>query len=140
MTWSALQVVQYKHISQKENKLTINEVSKKFSISQDTLRYYEKIGLLDNIPRKNGIRDYDEQAIKQIEFVKCMRGAGVSTKTLTLYMQLLRIGESTTQQRKDLLCAERDKIKQKLDDIRLAYDRLNYKIERYDQILSKPNF
>lgn len=120
--------------------MTINEVSKKFGISQDTLRYYEKIGLLDNIPRKNGIRDYDEQAIRQIEFVKCMRSAGISTKTLNEYMHLLRIGDTTTQQRKDLLCAERDKIKQKLDDIQAAYDRINYKIERYDEILSKPNF
>ena len=52
--------------------MTISEVSKKYNLTQDTLRYYEKIGILYNVPRnKSGIRNYDENSCKRIEFVKC---------------------------------------------------------------------
>ena len=54
--------------------MTISEVSKKYNLTQDTLRYYEKIGMFSNVPRnKNGIRNYDENSCRRIEFVKCMR-------------------------------------------------------------------
>lgn len=58
--------------------MTIAEVGKKYDITLDTLRYYERIGLLAKVPRnKNGIRNYDEASCKRIEFIKCMRSAGV---------------------------------------------------------------
>ena len=66
--------------------MTIAEVSKKYDLTPDTLRYYERIGLLANIPRnKNGIRNYDEKSCKRIEFVKCMRNAGVEIEILIAY-------------------------------------------------------
>ena len=56
--------------------MTISEVSKKYDISTDTLRYYERIGLLPPVPRtKSGLRDYDENSCKSVEFIKCMRNA-----------------------------------------------------------------
>jgi len=58
--------------------MTITEVSKKYELSPDTLRYYERIGLLPSVNRnKGGIRDYTEEDCKWIEFIKCMRGAGL---------------------------------------------------------------
>ena len=58
--------------------MTISEVSKKYDISTDTLRYYERIGLLPPVPRtKSGLRDYDENSCKSVEFIKCMRNAGL---------------------------------------------------------------
>lgn len=63
--------------------MTIADVSKKYNITQDTLRYYEKIGLITNITRtEKGIRNYDEKTCKRIEFVKCMRNAGVEIDVL----------------------------------------------------------
>ena len=70
-------------------KMTIAEVSKKYDLTPDTLRYYERIGLLVNIPRNsNGIRNYDENSCKRIEFIKCMRNAGVEIEILIEYMNL----------------------------------------------------
>ena len=67
--------------------MTIAEVSQKYDLTPDTLRYYERIGLLANIPRnKNGIRNYDEKSCKRIEFVKCMRNAGVEIEILIKYI------------------------------------------------------
>ena len=70
-------------------KMTIAEVSKKYDLTPDTLRYYERIGLLVNIPRNsNEIRNYDENSCKRIEFIKCMRNAGVEIEILIEYMNL----------------------------------------------------
>lgn len=55
--------------------MTIAEVSKKFDISADTLRYYERIGLLPPVRRTSGgIRDYTQEDCNWVEFIKCMRG------------------------------------------------------------------
>ena len=63
--------------------MKISEVSKKYGIPVDTLRYYEKAGLLPNV-RKNssGIRDYSESDCGWVEFIKCMRGAGLPVEVL----------------------------------------------------------
>ena len=55
--------------------MKIAEVSKRYGMSADTLRYYERIGLLRHVPRnESGIREYDEASCNTVEFVKCMRG------------------------------------------------------------------
>ena len=56
--------------------MTISEVSKKYDITADTLRYYERIGLIPPVPRtKSGVRDYDESSCNWVNFIKCMRSA-----------------------------------------------------------------
>lgn len=81
--------------------MTIAEVSKKYDLTADTLRYYEKIGLLNNVPRtESGIRNYDKNSCRRIEFIKCMRGAGVEIEVLIEYMSLFEKGKSTVKARK----------------------------------------
>lgn len=71
--------------------MTIAEVSKKYDITQDTLRYYERIGLLSEVPRtKSGIRDFDEESCKWVEFIKCMISAGMTIEILLDYMTLFK--------------------------------------------------
>ena len=85
-----------------EYTMTIAEVSKKYDLTPDTLRYYERIGLLSSVPRNtSGIRNYDEASCKRIEFIKCMRSAGVEIEILIEYMQLLAKGKSTVEARKN---------------------------------------
>lgn len=82
--------------------MTIAEVGKKYDLTPDTLRYYERIGLLTNVPRnQNGIRNYDEAACKRIEFIKCMRNAGVGIEILIEYMTLFEQGKATVEARKN---------------------------------------
>ncbi len=117
--------------------MTISEVSKEYNITPDTLRYYEKIGLLTNVPRnKNGIRNYDEKSCKRIEFIKCMRNAGVEIDILIQYMNLLEVGKSTVEQRKKLLEEQKEKLLEKQKNITETIERLNYKINIYDEINS----
>lgn len=115
--------------------MTIAEVSKKYDLTPDTLRYYERIGLLTNVPRtKNGIRDYDDHSCSRIEFIKCMRNAGVEIEILIEYMSLFEKGKSTVDARKQLLEEQREKLLEKQKSINATIDRLNYKIELYKEI------
>ncbi len=107
--------------------MTIAEVSKKYDISADTLRYYERIGLIPSVPRsKSGIRDYDENACSWVELMKCMRSAGVQIEALIEYVALFQQGPDTAPARKAILIEQRDQLVQR------SLDRLNQKIANYE--------
>lgn len=115
--------------------MTISEVSRKYNITADTIRYYEKEGLIPAVPRdKNGIRDFDENSCGWIEFIKCMRSAGLEIETLKRYVSLFRQGTATVKERKILLIEQREKLLKKQENIKATLDRLNYKIEKYEEI------
>ena len=101
--------------------MTIKEVSEKYGISQDTLRYYERIGLIPPVPRTpGGIRDYQEKDLGWVEQAVCMRSAGVQIEALIEYVRLYQMGDSTIEARRDLL-----------QDATM--ERLKYKISRYQK-------
>ena len=115
--------------------MTIAEVSEKYDLTPDTLRYYERIGLLSGVPRNsNGIRNYDEVSCKRIEFIKCMRNAGVEIEILIEYMSLFEKGKSTVEARKKLLEEQREKLQAKQKNITETLERLDYKIQLYTEI------
>jgi len=116
--------------------MTISEVSKKYNLTPDTLRYYEKVGLISNVPRtESGIRSYDEVTCQRIEFIKCMRDAGVEIEILIKYMELFEKGKTTVKARKSLLEEQREKLLEKQKNINATIDKLNYKIELYNEIV-----
>lgn len=113
--------------------LSITEVSKKYKISATTIRYYEKIGLLPNIPRKsNGNRYFTESMQHLLEMVICLRHSGVKVEPLVKYMNLLSQGNSTLNARKELLKKERILLENKKIDLQRSINRLNHKIALYD--------
>lgn len=118
--------------------MTISEVSEKYGIPVDTLRYYEREGLIPPVHRKeSGVRDYTEADCGWVEFIKCMRSAGLSIETLTEYVALYRKGNRTLQKRKNLLIAERDRLQERVNEMQKTLNRLNYKISVYeDKIVS----
>ena len=118
--------------------MTIAEVSQKYDISADTLRYYERIGLIPPVPRgKSGIRDYDQESCGWIEMMKCMRRAGVQIEALIEYVSLFRQGEDTADARKAILIEQRDQLVERMEDMQASLDRLNQKIENYEHILQE---
>lgn len=114
--------------------MTITEVSKQFDLTTDTLRYYERIGLIPSVPRnKSGIRDYDENSCRWIQLMKCMRKAGVQIETLIEYVALFQKGNETVDARKALLVEQRNQLVDKMEDIKESLRILNDKIDRYEQ-------
>ena len=98
--------------------MKIAEVSEKYDISLDTLRYYERIGLIQSVTRNNsGIRDYREIDLKRVEFIKCMRSAGLSIEVLIEYVQLVKQGDSTIETRKEILKGQREQLAAKMQEM-----------------------
>lgn len=114
--------------------MTIAEVSRQYGLSADTLRYYERIGLIPGVTRsKSGIRAYTEEDCRWVEFAKCMRGAGIQIEALIEYVALFQQGDATIEARKQILTEQRDQLQARIAEQQQTLDRLNAKIERYDQ-------
>ncbi|CAM3255494.1 MerR family transcriptional regulator [Sporolactobacillus spathodeae] len=112
--------------------MNIKMVSKETNVSADTIRYYERIGLIPPVKRnENGVRDFDDEDLRWIAFSRCMRDAGMPIEALIEYLQLFRIGDSTIQARVDLLREQRNDLQDRIDVMQHALDRLNFKIENY---------
>lgn len=116
--------------------MTIAEVSRQYDLTPDTLRYYERIGLIPAVKRTaGGIRNYTEGDCRWVEFVKCMRGAGIQVEALIEYVALFQQGDSTTEARKQILLEQRAQLLVRMEEMKRTLERLNAKIERYDQFV-----
>ena len=118
--------------------MTITEVAKLFELSADTLRYYERIGIIPCVNRNpNGIRNYTENDRGWVGFAKCMRSAGLPVEVLIEYVTLFQQGDATAEARKENLIEQRDKLVERIAEMQETLDRLNYKIENYETSIRK---
>lgn len=114
--------------------MTITEVSQKYELSADTLRYYERIGLIPPVPRNSsGIRDYTQEDCNWVQFIKCMRGAGLSIEILVEYVSLFQQGNATIQTRKSLLVEQRRQLADRIGLMQETLERLDKKIDGYEE-------
>lgn len=113
--------------------MNIKEASSTTGVSADTIRYYERIGLIMPIERVSGIRKFNERNINQINFAKTMREAGLSIETLKDYVTLVFEDDPTTiPARKDLLGEAIKTLNEKVKEVVEARDYLQWKIDNYD--------
>lgn len=113
--------------------MTIKEVSEKYGISCDTLRYYERVGMLPPVARTaGGIRDYGENDLSWVELVTCMRNAGLPIEAIIEYVKLFQMGDGTFKARLELLKEQRKNLLEQKKQIEFMLDKLNYKIARYE--------
>ncbi len=118
--------------------MKIAEVSERYGISLDTLRYYERIGLIPPVNRnKSGIRDYTEIDLKRVEFIMCMRSAGLPVDVLTEYIQLVQQGDQTIEAREEILKEQREHLMAKMKVLQKTLDILDYKIGVYENTVLK---
>lgn len=114
--------------------MTISEVARKYNLSADTIRYYERIGLIPRVNRNSGgIRDFTENDCGWVEFIKCMRGAGLPIEALIDYVALFQQGDMTAQARKAILVEQRDVLAERILEMQSTLERLNQKIEHYEE-------
>lgn len=118
--------------------MKISEVSEQCDISADTLRYYERIGLLPPVNRSDsGIRDYSDLDVRRVEFIKCMRTAGLPVEVLIKYYGLVQQGDETMAARKAILVEHRAQIQARMEELQKTLDLLDYKISYYDNAVLK---
>ena len=112
--------------------MKISEVSEKCDVSADTLRYYERIGLLPPVNRTDGgIRDYSDLDIRRVEFIKCLRSVDLPIEVLIEYFKLVQQGDHTMQARKQILVEQRVQVAARLREMQETLDFLDYKIDFY---------
>ena len=113
--------------------MTIKEVCEMYNLTPDTLRYYERVGVIPEVTRTaGGIRDYQEEDIGWVENAVCMRDAGVPVEMLIEYVKLFREGDSTIDARTNLLKEAREQILEAKKKYDVALEKLDYKSGRYE--------
>ena len=113
--------------------MNISEAEKITGLTAATLRYYESEGLIPPVTRKNGgVRDYQQDDLGWIDFIKCMRSAGMSVDSLIEYTTLFRNGTQSDEARKNILIRERDQLLAKQKEISETIERLNGKIKSFE--------
>lgn len=114
--------------------MTIKEVSEKYGITQDTLRYYERVGMIPTVTRTaSGIRDYQESDLAWVELALCMRSAGLPIEAMIDYVRMFQQGDSTIPARLQLLTEQKESLIQQRKNIDETLQRLDYKISRYQE-------
>ncbi|BDR59791.1 MerR family transcriptional regulator [Lactobacillus xylocopicola] len=113
--------------------MKISEVAEKVELTPVTLRYYEKVGLLPNVKRKNGVRHFAESDLEWINFIKCMRQVKIPVKDLVVYTELLQQGTDTKPLRRQILVDELHRLEEDKRTIQQSIERLKAKIDLYDQ-------
>jgi DNA-binding transcriptional MerR regulator len=118
--------------------MRIAEVSEQYGISTDTLRYYERVGLIPPVNRKeSGVRDYNELDLRRVEFIKCMRSAGLPVEVLIEYVGLVQQGDRTIEARKEILKEQRELLAARMREMQKTLDILDHKIEVYEKAVLK---
>ena len=118
--------------------MKIAEVSEKYGLSADTLRYYERVGLIPPVHRnEGGIRDYNELDLRRVDFIKCMRGAGLPIEVLIEYVALVQRGDKTIEARKEILIEQRKLLAVRMQEMQKTLDILDHKIEAYENAVLK---
>ena len=118
--------------------MKITEVSARYDISSDALRYYERIGLIPPVNRnKSGIRDYNEIDVRRVEFIKCMRSAGLPIDVLIEYVGLVQQGDKTIEARKEILKKQRELLVARMKEMQKTLDIVDHKIQAYEKAVLK---
>ena len=121
--------------------MTIREIAAKTNMSTDTLRYYERIGLLPPVPRNAaGIRNYDEYFVNFINFIKKLKASGMSLEHIIDYIRLAEMGDATIQERKKLLAEARETLLDKINSLQLIAELADYQLRNYENLLQPETY
>ena len=117
--------------------MKINEVSEKYNLALSTLRYYEKIGLLGPVQRVSGVRNYGEEDLSRIDFILCMKSAGMSLEVIKRYFDLYAEGDGTLEERLALLQRQEEETQRQLTTIQATLDYIRYKKDLTESNIQK---
>jgi DNA-binding transcriptional MerR regulator len=115
--------------------LTIAEMAERTGLSAHTLRYYERIGLLDPVRRGiGGQRRYGEEDLQWVTFLQRLRATGMPIRDMQRYADLRRRGDSTITERRELLEEHRDELIGRIEELQRELQALTDKIGHYAQL------
>ncbi|MEU6833100.1 MerR family transcriptional regulator [Nocardia beijingensis] len=114
-------------------RYSIGEVSERSGLSRDTLRWYERIGLMDYIGRDHsGKRRFSDRDLEWLALIGRLRTTGMSVADMVRYAELVRAGDATLPQRLTMFRDTRAEVLAKIDELRQTLAVLDYKIALYE--------
>lgn len=120
-----------------DQNFSIGDVAEETGLTVDTLRFYEKSEVIGPIHRKHGgRRSYTKKDLDWLDFVTCLKSTGMSLDSIREYRKLMMEGDETAAKRKELMIQHRESLEQQMATLQEAMDRINYKIDFYDEILN----
>lgn len=120
--------------------MNIKKVAEKFDLTVDTLRYYERVGVIPPVKRNSsGHREYSTNDLNWVYLSKSLRNAGLSVESLIEFAQLaqLRETENVEAAQKQILSNQLEELDKKLAEMQEVRDLLTYKIKTYDDHVAK---
>ncbi|MFC9818535.1 MerR family transcriptional regulator [Streptomyces erythrochromogenes] len=119
-------------LSLTQTRYTISEVEARTGLSQHTLRWYERIGLMPHVDRSHsGQRRFTDKDLDWLGFVGKLRATGMSVADMVRYAELVREGEHTVEERRELLERTRCEVRARIGELTDALAVLDYKIDMY---------
>lgn len=113
-------------------ELSPSEMADQTGVSIDTLRYYEREGLIDPVARAaNGHRRYSESDVLWAQVLRCLRDTGMSIDQLRHYCELGQQGENTEPERRAMLLAHRRAVEAQIETRRAALALIDHKLTFY---------
>ncbi|KRO17694.1 MerR family transcriptional regulator [Lacticaseibacillus saniviri] len=120
--------------------MNIKTVADTLDLTIDTIRYYERIGVVPPVQRdKNGYRDYQVGDINRLFVAKVLRNAGLSIESLVEYAALEQVSDNPLAAQKELLQEQLDRLNLKLKEIERTRDLLQYKVDTFDERMDQRN-
>jgi DNA-binding transcriptional MerR regulator len=127
----SLSVIVVSAIAVQEPTYTIAEVAERTGVTAHTLRYYERIGLLDVGRHASGHRRFSTHDLDRIVFIGRLRATAMPIRDIQGYFALVARGPSTERERLELLEAHRASVRVRLHELEAALDAIEHKIARY---------
>lgn len=116
---------------------TIKQVAERVDLTEYTLRYYEKEGLLPSIERdEHGIRQFKENDIEWIRLICCLRDTGMSISKIKDYVDLSIEGDSTIELRRQIILNQKMVTEQKIEEMNKNLDMINKKLKHYNEFVA----
>jgi DNA-binding transcriptional MerR regulator len=119
-------------IADVDEPLTVGQVATLSGLSPHTLRWYERLGLLESVARdRSGHRRYTQDDLRWLMLLMRLRATGMPVSEMLRYAELVRADASTQLERVQLLEAHRDRVLSHIADLRRDLDVINRKIAAY---------
>lgn len=119
-------------------KIKIKDVSELLGVSTYTLRYYEKIGLLNFVKRnENGIREFEPSDLITINTIICLKKTGMPLKEIKKYLQLADNGIGTAEQRRSMMVHQKQRVLDEIASLQKSMRVIDRKIKFYDEAVKK---
>ncbi len=114
--------------------MRIGEISKITGLSEHTLRFYEKMGLMPDVAKRGGgIRDYCDRDIDRLGIIECLKKTGMSLTDIKTFIDWCAMGDKTIQQRYDMFINRRAAVMAQMAEIQKMLKIIDYKIKYYDR-------